>query len=55
MDPIRDAGSTDAETQVAGFETKKRGHEGDALRDEAAALCKKLRTLEGRLEKNREK
>jgi len=38
-------------------ETKKRWHraEADALRDEAAWLRKKLRALEGRLEKNREK
>ena len=38
-------------------ETKKWGHraETDALRDEAAALRKKLRAPEGRLEENREK
>ncbi len=38
-------------------ETKKRGQgaEAAALRDEAAALRKKLRALEGRLEKNRKK
>jgi polyhydroxyalkanoate synthesis repressor PhaR len=38
-------------------ETKKWGQRAgtDALRDDAAALRKKLRSLEGRLEKNREK